>query len=113
MNIPGRRCPEHGIILANIPWPEKSSRFTTRFETHAIEVLQPTDVAKASSIPGISWNQAWHIIDKAVERGLARKASNPEAIGIDETKKLKSIVHYSPQSSLPLHLRNHHHIYTL
>ena len=81
---PRIRCPEHGIILTNIPWSEKSSRFTTRFETHAIEVLQSTDVTKASSILGISWDQAWHIMDKAVERGLARKTSNPETIGIDE-----------------------------
>ncbi|EQD56856.1 transposase, IS204/IS1001/IS1096/IS1165 family protein [mine drainage metagenome] len=51
---PRIRCPEHGIVLTDIPWAEKSSRFTTRFETHAIEVLQSTDVTKASAILGIS-----------------------------------------------------------
>jgi len=81
---PRIRCPEHGIILATIPWSEKSSRFTTRFETHAIEVLQSTDVTKASTILETSWDQAWHIMDKAVKRGLSRKISNPEIIGIDE-----------------------------
>ena len=81
---PRIRCPEHSIVLTDIPWSEKSSRFTARFETHAIEVLQSTDVTKASAIPGIRWDQAWHIMDKAVERGLAGKASKPEMIGIDE-----------------------------
>ena len=81
---PRIRCSEHGVLVANIPWSEKSSRFTIGFETHAIDVLQSTDVTKASAILGISWDEAWHIMDKAVDRGLARKTSNPEVIGIDE-----------------------------
>ena len=58
---------------ASIPWSEKSSRFTTRFETYAIDVLQATDVTKASKILRITRDEAWHIMDKAVNRGLARK----------------------------------------
>ena len=77
-------CEEHGIIQVILPWSERSARFTTRFENHAIEVLQSTDIKKASSILGITWNEGWHIMDKAVKRGLARKTPNPEMIGIDE-----------------------------
>ena len=47
---PRIRCPEHGIMLANIQWSEKSSRFTLRFEAHSIEVLQSTDVKKTSGM---------------------------------------------------------------
>ncbi|EQD26829.1 transposase IS204/IS1001/IS1096/IS1165 family protein, partial [mine drainage metagenome] len=77
-------CRIHGIIQVTIPWSERLSRFTTRFETHAIEVLQSTDVKKASSILGITWNEGWHIMDKAVKRGLSRKTWNPLVIGVDE-----------------------------
>ena len=77
-------CKEHGILQTNLPWSERLSRFTTRFETHAIDVLKATDVTNASKILSITWDEAWHIMDKAVDRGLAGKTSSPEIIGIDE-----------------------------
>ncbi|MFG1445716.1 MAG: hypothetical protein AAE975_00890 [Thermoplasmatales archaeon] len=33
-------CPEHGIIDSVMPWTEKGSRFTLRFETRSIRMLQ-------------------------------------------------------------------------
>jgi len=42
------------------------------------------DTTNASRILGISWDEAHHIMHRAVERGLARKTPNPERIGVDE-----------------------------
>ena len=83
-SIPRVRCPEHGRIQAKAEWSEKSSRFTERFEAHAIDVLLSTDTKNASRILGISWDEAWNIMDRAVKRGIARKTSSPKRIGIDE-----------------------------
>jgi hypothetical protein len=47
---PGVSCREHGIIQVLLPWSERSSRFTLRFEAHAIEVFQSTDVKKTSGM---------------------------------------------------------------
>ena len=77
-------CSEHGTVQVEIPWSERSSRFTGRFEVMAIDVLISTDVKSASGTPGITWNEAWHIMQIAVSRGLARKTSTPARIGIDE-----------------------------
>ncbi|EQD25935.1 transposase IS204/IS1001/IS1096/IS1165 family protein, partial [mine drainage metagenome] len=83
-SIPRVICPDHGRIQVKTEWSEKGSRFTNRFEVHAIDVLSSTDVKKGSLILGISWDQAWHIMQKAVSRGLARKTSVPGRIGVDE-----------------------------
>ncbi|MGC8563097.1 MAG: transposase family protein [Thermoplasmata archaeon] len=36
-------CPEHGVREAVMPWTEKRSRFTLRFETMSIRMLQNID----------------------------------------------------------------------
>ena len=65
-------------------WSAKSSRFTERFESHAIDILLSTAMTNASRILGISWDQAWNIMDRSVKRGFAGKTLTPEKTGIDE-----------------------------
>ena len=77
-------CPEHGIIEAVMPWTEKRSRFTVRFETRSIRMLQNIDTYNFTDIMKLSWKQAWNILDRAVKRGRERKSGHPSIIGIDE-----------------------------
>ena len=77
-------CPEHGIIEALLPWTEKTSRFSMRFETRSIRMLQNMDTFNFTEIMKLSWKQAWNIIDRAVKRGRSRKSGHPSVIGIDE-----------------------------
>jgi hypothetical protein len=65
-------------------YPLSCQGFTASFETYAVVVLKSTDVTKASAILGISWDLAWNIMNKAVERGFAMKTSNPEITGVDD-----------------------------
>jgi hypothetical protein len=47
--------------------------------------LKECDVTGASRLTGTSWDEAWGIMRKAVERGLARKERRlPRFLGIDE-----------------------------
>lgn len=83
--IPRVTCEEHGVRQVRIPWAESKSRFTLLFERLAIDVLQQCDVTGATKILRISWDEAWRIMERAVERGRLRKA--PEIIrqiGVDE-----------------------------
>ena len=82
--VPRINCPEHGKLQVNIPWATKHSRFSQRFETLAVGMMQDMDIKNASKLLGISWNQAHHIMNAAVKRGLARKTSTPARIGVDE-----------------------------
>lgn len=78
-------CEEHGVRQVRLPWSEPKSRFTILFEAFAITVLQAVGVAGGQKILGLSWDEAWAIQKRAVERGLARKPEQvPELIGIDE-----------------------------
>ncbi len=78
-------CPEHGVRQARLPWAEEGSRFTHLFEALAIDVLQAANVTRAAQILRISWDQAWHLMERAVLRGRAAKgATLPRQIGIDE-----------------------------
>jgi transposase len=82
---PRLECGTHGVRQARLPWAEEHSRFTALFEKLAIMVLLETSVKGAAAILRISWDEAWTIVEKAVERGLARKGNHgPERIGVDE-----------------------------
>lgn len=85
-SIPRVKCPEHGVSQVHVPWAEVRSRFTMMFERFAIEVLQATQTVKgAMDILRISWDQAWHILTRAVKRGWDRKERKlMPRLGIDE-----------------------------
>jgi transposase len=84
--VPRVNCPDHGVRQVNVPWASPSSRFTLMFESFAITLLKATQTVEgARSILGIGWEATWSILERAVERGLARKHTKPlRHIGIDE-----------------------------
>ena len=84
-SAPRVACPEHGVRQARVPWAEPHSRFTTLFERLAIDVLGACDVAAAAGLLRLSWDEAWHLMDRAVARGLAAKTlAVPAHVGVDE-----------------------------
>jgi transposase len=84
-------CPKHGVKQVLVPWAEKGSRFTSLFERFAIQVLlAPQTVKGAMSILRTKWDQTWSILQRAVERGKARKEQKAvPRVGIDEKAFLK------------------------
>jgi transposase len=87
---PRVRCPEHGVLQVRLPWAEARSRFTALFERLAIDVLRETDVKGATRILRISWDEAWHILERAVARGMvAKQKAVVERIGVDEKAAAK------------------------
>jgi transposase len=82
---PRVQCPAHGVRQARLPWAEPNSRFTLLFERLAIDVLTETDVSGAARLLRLSWDEAWHLMDRAVARGLAqRPVTVPAHLGVDE-----------------------------
>jgi uncharacterized membrane protein YdjX (TVP38/TMEM64 family) len=70
---PRVECPTHGVRQVRLPWAEVRARFTALFERLAIDVLKETDIRGATRILRISWDEAWHILERAVERGQRAK----------------------------------------
>jgi transposase len=83
--VPRVNCPEHGVRQVKVSWAEPKSRFTALFERLAIDVLLETSVTGATTILGLSWDEAFHIMERAVARGLvARPHRAPRQLGVDE-----------------------------
>jgi len=82
---PRVQCPGHGVRQVRLPWAEVRARFTTLFERLAIDVLKETDGLGATRILRISWDEAWHLMERAVQRGqLAKEKRGCARIGVDE-----------------------------
>lgn len=73
-----------------VPWAEPRSRFTLLFERLAIDVLGQCNVSGAMKILRISWDEAWGLMERAVNRGRERKAARiVRRIGVDEKAAAK------------------------
>ena len=87
---PRVECAEHGVKQARLPWAEPHCRFTMLFERLVIDVLRETTMAGACRLLGITWDEAVHVMRKAVARGQARKEPQPlKRIGVDEKSARK------------------------
>jgi len=83
--IPRVSCLFHGIRQVRVPWAPPGARFSLQFEKHAIDTLLEADVLGASRLLRISWDEAWGIMERAVERGLkAKKHRIISLLGVDE-----------------------------
>jgi len=82
---PRTNCAEHGPRVVKLPWGERSSRFTMLFERLAIEWLRAASQKAVAKVLDLSWDEVHGVMERAVERGLARRESEPvPQIGVDE-----------------------------
>jgi transposase len=84
--IPRVQCEEHGVVQVAVPWAEEHGRFTLLMERMIIQALLACQTTQgACELMRISWDQAWHVTERAVARGQARKEAvvTPQ-IGVDE-----------------------------
>jgi transposase len=82
---PRVQCPEHGTLQVRLPWAEPKARFTSLFERLAVDVMKECDISGAARLLRLSWDECWHLMERAVDRGLRRKpVRTTPAIGVDE-----------------------------
>lgn len=83
--LPRTDCKDHGVRQVPAPWAGKRSQFTLLMDCHIIDILKECDVTGCCRLAAISWDTAWGVMSKAVERGRSRKQRRiPAYIGIDE-----------------------------
>ncbi len=82
---PRVKCKDHGVKQIGPTWANPGSHFTLKFESLVINTLKECDVTGTTRLTGTSWDEAWGIMEKAVERGQTRKERRiPEQLSIDE-----------------------------
>jgi transposase len=83
--LPRVACLFHGVRQVHVPWALPHARYTKAFEQWAIDVLRETDVLGATRLLRISWDEAWHLMERAVVRGRRRKQCKVvQRLGVDE-----------------------------
>src|SRR6266436_6336115 len=84
--VPRINCQQHGVKTVEVPWAGKNSRFTLMFEAFAIRVLEASATVKAAALLlRLDWHSLHQIMERAVKRGLDRRAMETvRRIGIDE-----------------------------
>ncbi len=84
--VPRADCKACGVKTVSVPWAEKHSRFTLMFEAFSIQVIQACgNVKSAAGLLGLDWDSVHRIMQRAVERGLARRElESLQYVGIDE-----------------------------
>jgi transposase len=84
--IPRVECSEHGVVQVAVPWAAERGRFTLLMERFIIQALLACQTTQgACDLLRISWDQAWHVAERAVARGQTRKeAVVTRRIGVDE-----------------------------
>jgi transposase len=66
-------------------WAESNSHNTLLFERRVIDTLKECDVTGARRLTGMSWDETWRVMVKAVARGRKRKTRRvPTQLSIDE-----------------------------
>ena len=90
VHVPRVQCKKDGVKQIQIPFAEKHSRFTSRFERAIIAWLQESAISAVAGNFNLSWDEADGIMQRAVKRGLLRKEQQQvRNIGIDETSYQK------------------------
>lgn len=88
--VPRVQCPEHGVRQIQVPWAESNSRLTALFEALVIDWLKVATIAEVARRLKLSWSVVAGVQERAVARGLARRAAaQPTSISIDETSFAK------------------------
>jgi transposase len=99
--IPRVGCLWHGIRQVEVPWALPRAHVTTAFECWAIDVLKETDVLGATRLLGLSWDQAWGVMERAVARGRRAKRKRVVArLGVDEKAIAKGQTYFTVVSDL-------------
>jgi len=90
VHVPRIKCKKDGVQQIEIPFAEKYSRFTSRFETTIIIWLESCPIAKVAENFNLSWDEVDGIMQRAVQRGLERrKQRKVHDLGVDETSRRK------------------------
>ena len=90
VHVPRIECKKDGVQQIQIPFAEKHSRFTSRFEMAVLVWLKSSPISEVAGNFNMSWDEVDGIMQRAVKRGLARrKRQEVINIGIDETSYQK------------------------
>lgn len=84
--VPRVRYPDGHTAMVTVPWAEARSRWTLMFEAFALRVLENSrSLSRGGELLRLDWSSVQRIMERAVERGLARRELGAvRHLGMDE-----------------------------
>lgn len=94
--VPRLHCSKCGVLTAQIPWAAPRGRFTLFFESFALDVLFTAQVqSRAAELLRLTPGQVRYLMQRAVQRGLARRnGTRPLPHLMIDEKSLQTGHHY-------------------
>jgi len=89
---PRVKCPEHGVLVAQVPWARHDSGYTYDFETAVTWLTLHATAQDVAEYFRIDWHTVGPIarrVQESLEKEEPDRFDNLEAIGIDETSYKK------------------------
>ncbi len=79
-------CPDHGVVVAEVPWARPTSGFTRDFEDQCARLAVHTSKSAVSQLARIAWRTVGGIVDSVGTEARRRVdlLSGLRRIGIDE-----------------------------
>jgi transposase len=89
--VPRVRCPEHGILVAHVPWARPSAKFTASFEDMVAWQAVRMDRSAVNALNAIAWRTVGAILGRVGDamKAKAPPLTNITRIGIDEVSYRK------------------------
>lgn len=85
-DVPRVKCDTHDVVQVTVPWAEPGSGFTALMESLIIDWLREASIAAVARRMRLTWDEIDGVMQRAVQRGLARRELEPIAqLGVDET----------------------------
>jgi len=85
VRLPRVQCPTHGVKQILSELGEPNSHATFAFERHVLALAQECSISAVSRLAGLSWDESFGYVNRAVARGLTRKEKRiPEVVSVDE-----------------------------
>jgi transposase len=83
---PRVHCPEHGVLVAAVPWARHGARFTRAFEDQAAWLTTHTSRSTVSELARVAWRTIGSIIARVAAEAEAAmdRLAGLRRIGIDE-----------------------------
>lgn len=85
-DAPRVECPEHGVVVAFVPWARRAARFTRDFDDTVAWLATHTDKTTVCAMMGISWRAVGSVITRIKDEADRRRDpfEGVRRIGIDE-----------------------------
>jgi transposase len=79
-------CPQHGVVVAAVPWARPGSRFTTAFEVTAAWLVCHAALSVVAVLLRVAWRSVADIVTRVVADRATRtdRLAGLRRIGIDE-----------------------------